>query len=221
MSKTHLRVETRRRSEVSSLWRSIDNGSLEHDDGVPDRRETTMYVATTARRNEQSDEIGDPDRSPVTMRWGRVAENMPNHAGLDHMGPGGTQPKARAPKIRPNRILIVDDDDSVRETLADLLESFDLDPIQACNAAEAVMLLRSDRSIDGLITDLSMPGADGITLIRQARAIVPNIPAILLTGYADQLTTVATIAGEAFQILRKPVPGDLLVEHISALLAAQ
>ncbi|MDR3534649.1 MAG: response regulator [Rhodopila sp.] len=116
------------------------------------------------------------------------------------------------------RILIVDDNESVRETLAEVLEVVGFCPVQAADAVEALMILRQESAIDALVTDLTMPGADGITLIRQAREINKDLPAILLTGYAEQVTSVATIAGGNFHVLRKPVEGERLIEQITLLL---
>jgi CheY-like chemotaxis protein len=115
-------------------------------------------------------------------------------------------------------ILLVDDSDSVRETLADLLETEGFCVFQAANAAEAVMVMCRTPVVDVLVTDLSMPGADGITLINQAREIQHAIPAILLTGYAEQVTSIAVTAGGNFNVLRKPVEGDRLVEQIATLI---
>lgn len=128
------------------------------------------------------------------------------------------EPVAGARVLNGARVLIVDDDDFVRETMADLLELVGFRPIQASNASDALVILQQQGAVDALITDLSMPGADGITLIRQAREIKSNLPAILLTGYAEQVTSVATIAGGNFHILRKPVESDCLIEQLELLM---
>src|SRR3978361_1010450 len=92
------------------------------------------------------------------------------------------------------RILIVDDDESVRETLADLLEMVGDCLLQAADAREALIILRREADVDVLVTDLTMPGADGIVLIRHARELRHNLPAILLTGYAEQIAPGISIA---------------------------
>jgi ActR/RegA family two-component response regulator len=79
-------------------------------------------------------------------------------------------------------ILLVEDDAAVRETLAELLDDVGFYTIQAGDAVEALMLLRQTATIDVLVTDLTMPGDDGIALIRHARTIRDDLPAILLTG---------------------------------------
>jgi CheY-like chemotaxis protein len=116
------------------------------------------------------------------------------------------------------RILLVDDSDPVRETLADLLEVEGFQTVQAASAAEAMAQLRQDPHFDVLITDLSMPGDDGISLIHQACQVQPALPAILLTGYAEEMSSVAVIPGGNFRVLRKPVEDDILIEQITVLM---
>ena len=115
-------------------------------------------------------------------------------------------------------ILVVDDDKYVRETLSDLLEVVGYVPIQAGDAAESLMILRRDPAVLASVTDLTMPGADGITLIRHARSIRGDLPAILLTGYAEQVTAVSTIAGGDFHVLRKPVESERLIGELELLV---
>ena len=131
--------------------------------------------------------------------------------------PVTTQSSRIAPGYRA-RIMIVDDDAAVRETLAELLEDDGYRSIVAGNAAEALRILRREAAIDALVTDLTMPGDDGIELIRKAREINSTLPAILLTGYAEQLTSMAPTAGGHFHVLRKPVHIDRLIEQLQLLV---
>ena len=132
--------------------------------------------------------------------------------------PAPAQPATiSAPK---GSILIVDDDEAVRGTLADLLEVVGFCPVQAADAPEALMILNTDPAVKAMVTDLSMPGTDGITLIGQARELRRGLPAILLTGYAEQVHAVATGTGGDFCILRKPIEGDSLAEQLELLIGA-
>jgi CheY-like chemotaxis protein len=106
----------------------------------------------------------------------------------------------------------------VRETLADLLEAEGFATVQASDAAQAITLMRREPMFHALVTDLSMPGVDGITLIHQARQLQSDLPAILLTGYAEQVASVAVGPGGNFSVLRKPVEGDRLVNEITVLM---
>jgi CheY-like chemotaxis protein len=102
--------------------------------------------------------------------------------------------------------------------LADVLEAVGYHIIQAADAAQALIILRTDASIDVLVTDLTMPGVDGITLIRRAREFRCDLPTILLTGCADDLASLSTIAGGNVQVLRKPFGCDRLIEQLELLV---
>ncbi len=159
------------------------------------------------------------DHQP-TPPW-KAAED-PNSAGdkrPESKSPGAAHALSSAPPNGKGCILIVDDDEAVRETLAELLEIVGFNPVQAGDAAEALAILRQEPNIDAMVTDLTMPGEDGIALIRHARELNSGLPAILLTGYAEQTTSVATIAGGNFHVLRKPVESDRLIQELELLLA--
>jgi CheY-like chemotaxis protein len=119
-------------------------------------------------------------------------------------------------------VLLVDDDTLVRETIALQLEENGYEVTATGSADEALSLLRSGRQIDCLVTDLSMPGIEGLTLIKLAHRDHPRLPAILLTGYAQDMTELAiggAISG-TFSLLRKPVVGDELADRIASLIAS-
>ncbi len=115
------------------------------------------------------------------------------------------------------RVLLVDDDALVRETLSDQLEMLGFAILQATCGAEALALLDGGASVDVLLSDLSMPGIDGIETIRQARQRRPSLPCTLLTGYAG--TRLGAADTEAFQVLRKPIAGEALGAHLRARIA--
>jgi DNA-binding NtrC family response regulator len=127
-------------------------------------------------------------------------------------------PRAVSDRVKPC-VLIVDDDEAVRETLAELLEDSGFSCVTAKDADAALVILRQRGRIDALVTDLTMPGHDGISLIRQAREIDHGLPAILLTGYAEQAASIATIAGGKFHVLSKPVQSDRLIQEVELLIA--
>ena len=90
----------------------------------------------------------------------------------------------------------------------------------ANGGAEALALLDSGEAVDVLVTDLSMPGMDGLALIRAARQRQPGLPAILLTGYAGE-AMLPDQAEADFSLMRKPVRGTDLVDRIVALAGAR
>jgi len=122
-----------------------------------------------------------------------------------------------------SRILVVDDEALVREVLAEQLEDSGYSVLVAANGTEALALLAAGEAVDALVTDLSMPGMDGLAVIRAAQERRPGLPAVLLTGYAGDGAALAVggaISG-AFSLLRKPVTGVQLVDRVRALLVAR
>ena len=122
------------------------------------------------------------------------------------------------PATKTTRVLVVDDEDMVRETLAQNLEFEGFGVLTAANGTEALSLLAAGEAVDAIVTDLSMPGMDGLALIRAAQARRPGLPAVLLTGYAGDDTALAA-SGGAFSLLRKPANFHDVLDTVQSLLA--
>jgi PAS domain S-box-containing protein len=123
----------------------------------------------------------------------------------------------------PTRVLLVDDEDLLREVLAEQLGDAGYHVLVAASGADALALLAKGEAVDILITDLSMPGMDGLAVIRAAQEGRPRLPAVLLTGYAGDGAALAVggaVSG-SFSLLRKPVRLQDLVDRIQSLLAAR
>ncbi|WP_426114555.1 response regulator [Massilia sp. PWRC2] len=101
------------------------------------------------------------------------------------------------------RLLLVEDDDSVRQLMAESLEAIGYAVTQAADGETALDLLRQRRP-DLLITDYLMPGMTGAELMQKVRAQAPDLPMIIATGYAD-MKAIEQVIG-ANQLLRKPFP---------------
>jgi len=120
------------------------------------------------------------------------------------------------------RILMVDDEALIRDVLAEALGECGFEVLTAASGEAALALLDADERVDLLVSDLSMPGMDGVTLIRMAQIGRPGLPAILLTGFAGDTTALAVTGAMSgsFSLVRKPVTGAHLGERVSALLDA-
>jgi PAS domain S-box-containing protein len=118
------------------------------------------------------------------------------------------------------QVLLVDDDRLVRETLAAQLEAEGHFVLSASGAKEALSLLGTNAGIEILVTDLAMPGMNGLTLIEEAQRLRPGLPAILLSGYAEDATALAVggAINGSYSLLRKPVRGAQLSNRIAAVL---
>jgi len=113
--------------------------------------------------------------------------------------------RGRAPKA-----LVVDDMRSVRETVCRILEEGGFHTEQAHNAQEAINLLEQS-SHDLVVTDLKMPGGDGISLIDEMKKRHITCPVIVLTSYGSFCTRIKAIAKGAFLHLDKPFKADRLL----------
>src|SRR6202008_4348665 len=104
--------------------------------------------------------------------WGAMGEGPPEAA----------PPAPRQSSDRP-RILVVDDEASIRDLLAKTLALAEYDVDTAADATSALDRMRTG-AYDLMIADLKMPGMDGLTLIRQAKRIKSDLPVIIITGFS-------------------------------------
>lgn len=89
-------------------------------------------------------------------------------------------------EVRPLSILLVDDDDLVRAGAAAMLETIGHTVVQASTGMQALECIASGAPCDLLVTDQRMPCIMGSELVLRARALRPNLPAVLITGFADE-----------------------------------
>ncbi len=108
------------------------------------------------------------------------------------------------------RVLFVDDEPQLLEGLARVLRR-EYQVVTATGGPAGIDLLRTDQDFAVIVSDLRMPGLDGISLLTAASRIAPDACRILLTGYADvRSATRAVNEGHVFQLLTKPCSPDLL-----------
>ncbi|NNF39483.1 MAG: sigma-54-dependent Fis family transcriptional regulator [Gemmatimonadetes bacterium] len=110
-------------------------------------------------------------------------------------------------------ILIVDDEDGIREFLADALETDGHVTTEAADGLEAIRRL-GERAFDLMITDLKMPGAlDGVDLLRRARSDQPDMEVVVLTAHGTVDSAVEAMKLGAFDYLQKPLssPAELRI----------
>lgn len=109
-------------------------------------------------------------------------------------------------------ILLVDDDPEVRGVLAAGLEDYGFEILVAPDAAAAELILLA-RDVDGLVTDIDMPGINGIDLVARARELRPDLPCLFITGG----TPLAGLDGEA--VITKPFTPAALRAALQEALA--
>ena len=123
--------------------------------------------------------------------------------------PRGMEPApARGSATRPARtarprVLVVDDEASIRDMLSKALGLADYDVETVADGRMAIERLRA-AVYDLLVTDLRMPGIDGLTVIREARRLRADLPVIIITGYSSESAAIEAIDLGVSGYLTKP-----------------
>ncbi len=113
-------------------------------------------------------------------------------------------------------ILVVDDEDIVRESLHDWLDGVGYDVAVAASAEEALEILKK-KKFNIMIADLIMPGLNGIELMKEAKKIYPTLAAVIITAHATIQTATTAIREGAFDYIEKPFcpeKVELLIEKL-------
>lgn len=114
-------------------------------------------------------------------------------------------------------ISIVDDDESVRSSLANYLRAAGMD-VRAFDSAESFLASPDRAATDCLITDLNMPGMDGLALQQELNRIGRDFPVIVMTGYPIPAARDRSIRLGASAFLAKPVDPDTLLDRVENIL---
>lgn len=123
-----------------------------------------------------------------------------------------------AGKVPKSRLLIVDDDEGMRENLAELFESLGYAVRTAANTPDALEALEA-ADVDLLLTDYKMPGPTGVDLIEAARKRRPELRAVLMTAFGDSFTELESARRGAIGYLSKPFEADEVVAFVEKILA--
>ncbi|MEE8104935.1 MAG: sigma-54 dependent transcriptional regulator [Planctomycetota bacterium] len=107
--------------------------------------------------------------------------------------------------MTPGKILVVDDDPLVADSLAVFLRAKGYDVTLETDSHRALKLLQERADIELLLTDVNMPGLDGFALLKGARKLDPNLVTIMLTGYGTIEAAVRAMRVGAEDYITKPV----------------
>ncbi|MCP2732415.1 response regulator [Symplocastrum sp. BBK-W-15] len=123
----------------------------------------------------------------------------------------------------PAKILVVDDEvdleSLLRQRLRKKIRAKEFELIFARSGKEALQKIKSDRTIDMVLTDLSMPEMDGLTLLNKLREIDENIKAVVISAFGDLKNIRAAMNCGAFDFITKPIDFDDLIITINKTLA--
>jgi two-component system, cell cycle response regulator CpdR len=117
-----------------------------------------------------------------------------------------------------SRILLAEDDDSLRGFLARALERAGYEVTACADGEEAAAVLDQDWNL--LLTDIVMPGMDGIELARQAAALHPGLRIMFITGFAAVALAASDQAPPGAKVLSKPIHLREIVSEVERMIAA-
>ncbi|MFP4146293.1 MAG: nitrogen regulation protein NR(I) [Halorhodospira sp.] len=117
-------------------------------------------------------------------------------------------------------VWVVDDDRSIRWVLEKALQRAG-HRVEAFDSGDAALAALTDRQPDTLITDIRMPGTDGLALLARVQEHAPEMPVIVITAYSDLDAAVASYEGGAFEYLPKPFDVDEAVDLTGRAVASR
>lgn len=121
--------------------------------------------------------------------------------------------------MRSSRVLIVDDESSLRTALFRMLDRKGLSVVTANKIEEAKLLCQGDQPLDLALVDLNLPDGDGIDLMIHLKTIHPDCQVIILTGHGTVESAVRATQKGAFHFITKPFNMDELVSLVDKALA--
>ena len=121
------------------------------------------------------------------------------------------------PGAESKTVLLVEDEVSVRKLVTTMLENEGYSVRSQPSAEEALADLQADNGVDLILTDVMLPGMSGPDFIEIARGLCPDLPAILMTGYAAE--DVGLVQEGSYAVIRKPFASKRVLEAVYQALA--
>jgi two-component system response regulator PilR (NtrC family) len=117
-----------------------------------------------------------------------------------------------------SRILVVDDELSLREMLEIFLTKEGHEVLTAADGAKAIAILTEEDNIDLVVTDLRMPGAHGMVVLDRCRELHPNTPVVVMTAFASHQTATEAMKMGAYDYFSKPFELDEINQTVERAL---
>ncbi len=117
-----------------------------------------------------------------------------------------------------SRILIVDDEDGIRRSLAGILSDEGFDTTPARDGEEALESIEADGVPDLVLLDIAMPGRDGVEILVELRERWPDLPVVMMSGHGTVETAVRTTRHGAYDFIEKPLSIDKVLLTIGHAL---
>ena len=161
---------------------------------------------------------GEITLSSLPGRGTTVRIELPAHptATVEH-----AEPAAAPDRGEGQRLLVVEDNDAVRDLVSLMLRHGGYQTVSAPTPAAALDLFhRPDAGIDALVTDMVMAGMTGIELARTIRRHDPRLPVLLMSGYTVATLPDAAALPDGMELIRKPFTTAALLHAVAGILAA-
>lgn len=114
------------------------------------------------------------------------------------------------------RILLVDDDPALLTSLSAALRLREPDlTVDRAESAAAALKLVAAADYDAIVTDIKLPGMDGLSLLAELRERIPEVPALLITGHGQHDLAVQALRGGAFDFIQKPIDRDYFLASLN------
>src|SRR6202043_2445482 len=120
--------------------------------------------------------------------------------------------------VMPDRILVVDDEEAIREIVCAILEAGGYTCKQAGSGMEALAVLTSGEDFELMLSDLMMADLDGIGLLERTKEKYPDMPVVMVTAVHDISVALAAIRNGAYDYLLKPFEREQLLNTVSRAL---
>src|SRR5246127_1639473 len=135
-----------------------------------------------------------------------------------NVGTGVSCGRLQSELMPSERILVVDDEDSIREIVSSMLASANYQCRQAASGLEALALLDSGEEFELMLSDLMMAGMDGIGLLEKTKERYPDMPVVMATAVHDISVALTAIRNGAYDYLLKPFEREALLNTVRRAL---
>jgi CheY-like chemotaxis protein len=170
----------------------------------------SVAYGIVTRHGGRIDLWSETGRGSTFTVWLPVVQEIPEAPAAER--PAGLQPNAR--------ILLIDDDRQVRDTLTEMLAALG-QSVTACADGASGLARFQDEPFDLVLTDLGMPGQSGWDVAKLVKRRRPDVPVLLITGWADQIARDEAAARDIDGLLPKPFTRDELAGALTRLLQSR
>jgi CheY-like chemotaxis protein len=119
-----------------------------------------------------------------------------------------------------SRILVVDDEQDLREAVKELLEAYlDGARVRTAESGKAALAILDREDIDLIVTDFKMPGMNGVQFLREASKVAPDVPHVLVTAFDREALAALGSDAQGERIVQKPFEPQALVHMVEEALS--